>query len=194
VRVASARKSLAVQQPKLPKGRPRTQAAKGSSPHEKKTTGNATRRVVHPSVSGRPTSPEQNRTQDLVAHHPWVAPGPHACVRSWNRCTPCSSALSDPDGPRQIGQLRRRLLRFTQVGETLKKLFSPTLEKAFNVSLMTSCCHRRRMRWSGATGAIARCKTGLPGTHASTDQCTLGAGHVARSPRRRAPTHPPHLT
>src|SRR2546426_617331 len=23
---------------------------------------------------------------------------------------------------------------------------------------MTSCCHRRRMRWSGATGAIARCK------------------------------------
>src|SRR5512138_2032932 len=23
---------------------------------------------------------------------------------------------------------------------------------------MTSCCLRRRMRWSGATGAIARCK------------------------------------
>src|SRR5262244_3310267 len=23
---------------------------------------------------------------------------------------------------------------------------------------MTSCCPRRRMRWSGATGAIARCK------------------------------------
>src|SRR3989442_11780194 len=23
---------------------------------------------------------------------------------------------------------------------------------------MTSCCHRRRMRWSEATGAIARCK------------------------------------
>src|SRR6266581_8237557 len=23
---------------------------------------------------------------------------------------------------------------------------------------MTSYCHRRRMRWSGATGAIARCK------------------------------------
>ena len=27
-------------------------------------------------------------------------------------------------------KLRRWLLRFTQVGETLKKLFSPTLEKA----------------------------------------------------------------
>src|SRR6478736_6001732 len=24
---------------------------------------------------------------------------------------------------------------------------------------MTSCCHRRRMRWNEATGAIARCKT-----------------------------------
>src|SRR5262245_5273572 len=23
---------------------------------------------------------------------------------------------------------------------------------------MTNCCHRHRMRWSGATGAIARCK------------------------------------
>src|SRR5689334_18468911 len=23
---------------------------------------------------------------------------------------------------------------------------------------MTSCCHRHRMQWSGATGAIARCK------------------------------------
>src|SRR5678815_1310149 len=23
---------------------------------------------------------------------------------------------------------------------------------------MISCCHRHRMRWSGATGAIARCK------------------------------------
>ena len=30
----------------------------------------------------------------------------------------------------KLAKLRRRLLRFTQVGETLKKLFSPTLEKA----------------------------------------------------------------
>ena len=30
----------------------------------------------------------------------------------------------------KLDTLRRRLLRFTQVGETLKKLFSPTLEKA----------------------------------------------------------------
>ena len=30
----------------------------------------------------------------------------------------------------KLAKLRRRLLRFPQVGETLKKLFSPTLEKA----------------------------------------------------------------
>src|SRR2546426_7537462 len=30
----------------------------------------------------------------------------------------------------KLDKLRRRLLRFKQVGETLKKLFSPTLEKA----------------------------------------------------------------
>src|SRR5438034_10681105 len=30
--------------------------------------------VVHPSVSVRPASPEQNGTQDPVAHHPGVAP------------------------------------------------------------------------------------------------------------------------
>jgi hypothetical protein len=29
-----------------------------------------------------------------------------------------------------LAKLRRRLLRFTQLGETLKKLFTPTLEKA----------------------------------------------------------------
>jgi hypothetical protein len=30
----------------------------------------------------------------------------------------------------KLAKLRRRLLRFTQLSETLKKLFSPTLEKA----------------------------------------------------------------
>src|SRR5712691_9133345 len=35
---------------------------------------------------------------------------------------------------------------------------------------MTSCCHRRQMRWRGATGVIARCKnksTGYARTHRS---------------------------
>src|SRR5712691_9956067 len=45
----------------------------GGGPHEKAAR-SATRRVVHLAVSVRPTSPEQNRTQDPVAHHPWFAP------------------------------------------------------------------------------------------------------------------------
>jgi hypothetical protein len=66
--VARARKHLAATQPKLPKGRPNTQAAKGASPQEK-AAGRATRRFVYPSISVRPTSPEHTGTQDVVAHH-----------------------------------------------------------------------------------------------------------------------------
>ena len=67
--VASARKGLAAQQPKLRKGRPSTPAAK-QAVRTKKAAGSATRRFVHPSVSIRPTAPEHHRTQDPVAHHP----------------------------------------------------------------------------------------------------------------------------
>ena len=37
------------------------------------------------------------------------------------------------------------------------------------------------MQWSGATGAIARCKTRLPGAYASADPCALGTGYVAEA-------------
>src|SRR5205807_4004754 len=45
----------------------------GGGPHQKAAR-RARRRVVHPSVSVCPASPEQNRTQDPVARQPWVAP------------------------------------------------------------------------------------------------------------------------
>jgi hypothetical protein len=64
--VASARKGLAAQQPKLRRGRPEHASGQAGSPHEK-AAGSATRGVVHPSVSVRPTSREQNRTQAPVA-------------------------------------------------------------------------------------------------------------------------------
>src|SRR5262249_39067862 len=72
--------------------------------HEK-ATGNATRRIVYPSLSGRSTSPEQNRTEDPVAHHPWVAPGPHAAWAHGTGVRLGRSTLSDPDGPRQTSQV-----------------------------------------------------------------------------------------
>src|SRR4029434_4018445 len=46
---------------------------KGGSPHEK-AAGSARRRFVLLAVFVRPTSPEQNRTEDPVARQPWDAP------------------------------------------------------------------------------------------------------------------------
>ncbi len=55
--VASARKRLAAKQPKLPKGRPSTQAAKAVARRKKRL---AEQRA-------------QTGTEDVVAHHPWAA-------------------------------------------------------------------------------------------------------------------------
>src|SRR5207253_10419819 len=45
-------------------------------------------------------------------------------------------------------------------------------------------------RGAGQPALSQDAKTGLPGTHAGTDPCTLGAGYVARSPSRRPSTNP----
>src|SRR4030095_17010325 len=59
---------------------PEHASSQAGGPHQK-ALGSATRRVVHPSVSVRPTAPEQNRTQDPVARQPWVAPVTRATGR-----------------------------------------------------------------------------------------------------------------
>jgi hypothetical protein len=127
--VASERKRLAAKQPKLPKGRPRTQAAQAAARKKKRL--------------------EQKRA-DLYTHR-------HLCVqhplsrserKRWWRITRGLPqlrtlrelmeqvyALFDRRCRTQTAldkraNLRRRLQRFKQLGETLKKLFSPTLEKA----------------------------------------------------------------
>src|SRR3989440_11082686 len=82
---------------------PEHASGQAGGPHEK-AAGSTTRRVVHPSVSLRPTAPEHHRTQDLVARQPWIAPvtratgshGPGVCV--------IRSALSDPDRSGHTGQ------------------------------------------------------------------------------------------
>ena len=43
---------------------------------------------------------------------------------------PCLIGVADPDSSGQTGPTAAAVLRFTPLGETLKKLFSPTLEKA----------------------------------------------------------------
>src|SRR6266571_7508795 len=57
---------------------------------------------------------------------------------------------------------------------------------------MTSCCPRRRMRWSGATGAIARCKnrsTGYARKHRSVHawRWTCGEKPKAKAVNKPSP-------
>ena len=66
----------------------------------------------------------------------------------------------------KLATLRRRVQRCKVLGDTLKKLFSRALEKALTF-LTTSYCLRPRMRWSGVTDAIARCKRVSIGADAS---------------------------
>jgi hypothetical protein len=127
--VASARKGLAAQQPKLRRGRPRTPAAKQAARTKKRLEAQRTALFTHRYL--------------FVQHHVskterkllWrITRGlPHVYVLRvlmeqvyalFDRRCRTQTALD------KLDKLRRRLLRFPQVGETLKKLFSPTLEKA----------------------------------------------------------------
>ena len=57
----------------------------------------------------------------------------------------------------KLTKLRQRLNRFKHLGETLKKLYSPTLEKALTF-LDDKLPPRPPMRWNVAIGVIGRCK------------------------------------
>jgi Transposase len=127
--VASARKGLATQQPKLRRGRPSTPAAKQAARTKKRLEAqraalftsrylfvqrhlNKTERKTLWRVScGLP----QLRTLRAVMEQVYAL---------FDRRCRTQTALD------KLAKLRRRLLRFPQVGATLKKLFSPTLEKA----------------------------------------------------------------
>ena len=127
--VASARKSLAATQPKLAKGRPATQAAKAAARKKKRLEEKRVDLYTHrylfvqhhlsPSERkrrGRITrSLPQLRTLRVLMEQVYAL---------FDRRCRTQTALD------KLDNLRRRLLRFTQLGETLKKLFSPTLEKA----------------------------------------------------------------
>jgi hypothetical protein len=127
--VASERKSLAAQQPKLPKGRPRTQAAKAAARTKKRLETQRAALFTHRSlVVQRHLSKTERKiwwriTRGLPQVHTLRALMEQVYALFDRRCR-TQTALD------KLAKLRRRLLRFTKVGETLKKLFSPTLEKA----------------------------------------------------------------
>jgi hypothetical protein len=127
--VASERKSLAAQQPKLPNGRPPTQAAKAAARTKKRLETQRAALFTHRYlVVQRHLSKTERKiwwriTRGLPQVHTLRALMEQVYALFDRRCR-TQTALD------KLAKLRRRLLRFTKVGETLKKLFSPTLEKA----------------------------------------------------------------
>jgi hypothetical protein len=127
--VASARKSLAAQQPKLRKGRPSTPVAKQAARTKKRLEAQRaalfTSRYLfvqrHLNKTERKTLWRVSR--GLPQLHALRAVMDQVYALFDRRCR-TQTALD------KLAKLRRRLQRFPQLGETLKKLFSPTLEKA----------------------------------------------------------------
>ena len=127
--VASERKGLGAKHPTLLRGRPRTkaaqQAARKKKRLEQKRADVFTHRDLfvqhHLSTSERKTLwhitrglPQLRKLREIMEQVSTL----------FDRRCRTQTALD------KLAKLRRRLQRFTQLGETLKKLFSPTLEKA----------------------------------------------------------------
>jgi len=127
--VASARKGLAATQPKLPKGRPSTQAAKAAARKKKRLAAQRADLFTHRSlfVQHHLSKRERKRLWRITRDLPQLRMLRDLMEQVYalfdRRCR-TQTALA------KLAKLRCRLLRFPPVGETLKKLFSPTLEKA----------------------------------------------------------------
>src|ERR671937_66669 len=127
--VASARKGLAAQQPKLRRGRPRTPAAKQAARTKKRLEAQRTALFTHRYLFvQRHLNKTERKTlwrvsRGLPQLHALRAVMDQVYALFDRRCR-TQTALD------KLAKLRRRLQRFPQLGEILKKLFSPTLDKA----------------------------------------------------------------
>ena len=127
--VASARKGLAAMQPKLPKGRPSTSAAKAAARTKKRLAAQGAALFTHRYLFvQRHLNTTERKTLWRVSRGLPQLHGLRAVMDQvyalFDRRCRTRTALD------KLATLRRRLLRFPQVGATLKKLFAPTLEKA----------------------------------------------------------------
>src|SRR2546423_621342 len=127
--VASARKSLAAQQPTLRKGRPSTPAAKQAARTKKRL---AAQRAALFTSRYLFVQRHLNKTERKTL---WRVSRGLPQLRALRAVMDQVYALFDRRCRTQtaldkLAKLRRRLQRFPPLGETLKKLFSPTLEKA----------------------------------------------------------------
>jgi Transposase len=127
--VARERKRLAATQPKLRRGRPSTPVAKQAARTKKRLEAQRAALFTHRYLF---VQRHVSKTERKILWR--ITRGlPHVYVLRvlmeqvyalFDRRCRTQTALD------KLDKLRRRLLRFTQLGETLKKLFSPTLEKA----------------------------------------------------------------
>ena len=127
--VASARKGLAAHQPKLPKGRPSTPAAKQAAHTKKRLAAQGAALFTHRSLFVQRHLNTTDRKTLWRVSRGW--PQLHALravmdqvYALFDRRCRTQTALD------KLAKLRRRVQRLPSLCDTLKKLFAPTLEKA----------------------------------------------------------------
>jgi len=162
--VASARKGLAAQQPKRRTGRPGTPAAKQAARTKKRLeaprAGLFTHRYLF--VQRHLNTPERQTlgriTRDLPQWRTLRTLMEQVSALFDRRCR-TQTALD------KLAPLRRRLRRFTPLGETLKKLLSPPVEKALTFlddKLLPSTSHaveRGKRRYRKRQTQVYRVRT-----------------------------------
>jgi hypothetical protein len=127
--VASERKRLAAKQPKLPKGRPRTLAAKQAARMKKQLDMQRAALFTHRYLFiQRHLNKTERKTLWRITRGVPQLQKLRAIMEQvyalFDRRCRTQTALA------KLATLRRRVQRFKVLGDTLKKLFSPTLEKA----------------------------------------------------------------
>jgi hypothetical protein len=127
--VASARKGLTAQQPKLRRGRPSTPAAKQAARTKKRLAAQGAALFASRYLFvQRHLNKTERKTLWRVSRGLPQLQALRAIMEQvytlFDRRCRTQTALA------KLAQLRRRLWRFPQLGDTLKKLFAPTLEKA----------------------------------------------------------------
>src|SRR5215468_8078847 len=127
--VASARKGLAATQPQLPRGRPSTQAAKTAARTKKRLAGQCAALFTHRYLF---VQRHLNTTERKLL---WRVSRGLPQLKTLRAIMDQVYALFDRRCRTQtalakLAALRRCVQRFKALGDTLKKLFSPSLEKA----------------------------------------------------------------
>jgi hypothetical protein len=127
--VSSERKRLAAQQPTLPRGRPSTKAATQAARTKKRLAAQRAALFTHRYLFvQRHLNTTERKTLWRVSRG---LPQLHALRAVMDQVYAlCDRRCRTQTALDKLAALRRRVQRFKALGDTLKKLFAPTLEKA----------------------------------------------------------------